>query len=79
MRKVSLIVSDAAAKARLRARFGCERAQNTVEYAFIVALIALGIIAGMQAAASEVNNVFLQITTTISTTLAQGSSGNGSN
>jgi Flp pilus assembly pilin Flp len=79
MRKISLIVLDAAVKAGLRVRFACERAQNTVEYAFIVALIALGIIAGMQAAASEINNVFVQIATTISTAMAQGSSGNGSN
>ena len=42
-----------------------EEGQDLVEYALVVALIALGAVAGMKALAGGVNSAFLTISTTL--------------
>lgn len=42
-----------------------EEGQDLVEYALLVALIALAVIAGVQGVASAVNKVFSNISTTL--------------
>jgi pilus assembly protein Flp/PilA len=42
-----------------------EEGQDLVEYALVVALIALGAVAGMRALAGGVNSAFLTISTTL--------------
>ncbi len=46
-----------------------EEGQDLVEYALVVALIALGAVAGMGALASGVNNAFVTISTTLASSL----------
>ncbi len=44
-----------------------EEGQDLVEYALVVAIIALGAIAGMGKLAAEINSAFDQVSTTLST------------
>ncbi len=46
-----------------------EDGQDLVEYALVVALIALGAVAGMGALASGINNAFVTISTTLASSL----------
>jgi pilus assembly protein Flp/PilA len=46
-----------------------EEGQDLVEYALVVALIALGAVAGMGALAKGINNAFNTISATLSTSL----------
>lgn len=46
-----------------------EEGQDLVEYALVVALIALGAVAGMSALAKEINLAFETVSTTLSTSL----------
>jgi pilus assembly protein Flp/PilA len=54
---------------RLRSLFLQEKGQDLVEYALVVAMIALGATAGMQAAAGGVNGVFIAIGATFSSAI----------
>lgn len=47
-----------------------EEGQDLVEYALVVALIALGATAGMSALASEINVAFNSISSTLNSALA---------
>ena len=47
-----------------------EEGQDLVEYALVVALIALGATAGMSALASEINSAFDLISTTLASAIA---------
>ncbi len=46
-----------------------EEGQDLVEYALVVALIAFGAVAGMNALAGGINNAFNTISTTLSSTI----------
>ena len=46
-----------------------EEGQDLVEYALVVALIALGAIAGMTALAAEINSAFDKVSSTLATAL----------
>ncbi len=46
-----------------------EDGQDLVEYALVVAFIALGAVAGMGALASGINNAFVTISTTLADSL----------
>lgn len=46
-----------------------EEGQDLVEYALVVALIAFGAVAGMNALAGGINNAFNTISTTLSTNI----------
>ncbi|MFY9856010.1 MAG: Flp family type IVb pilin [Terracidiphilus sp.] len=46
-----------------------EEGQDLVEYALVVALIALGAVAGMGVLAKGINNAFTTISTTLATSL----------
>jgi len=46
-----------------------EEGQDLVEYALVVAIIALGAIAGMGKLAGEINSAFDQVSTTLATAL----------
>jgi len=46
-----------------------EEGQDLVEYALVVALIALGAVAGMSALSSEINSAFNTISTTLGAAL----------
>jgi pilus assembly protein Flp/PilA len=46
-----------------------EDGQDLIEYALVVALIAFGAIAGMQGLASQINNAFGQIGTTLTNSI----------
>jgi pilus assembly protein Flp/PilA len=46
-----------------------DEGQDLVEYALVVALIALGAVAGMSALAKGINNAFTTISTTLSNSL----------
>ncbi len=46
-----------------------EEGQDLVEYALVVALIALGAVAGMGALAKGINNAFVTISTTLASSL----------
>jgi pilus assembly protein Flp/PilA len=48
---------------------GREDGQDLVEYSLVVALIALGAVAGMSALASGINNAFNTISTTLASSL----------
>lgn len=54
---------------RLMSLVSDERGQDLVEYALIVALIALAATAGMNTLASAINNTFSSLGTTISNAL----------
>jgi len=47
-----------------------EEGQDMVEYALVVALIALGATATMQAFASEINTVFTNLTSQLNTNIS---------
>lgn len=46
-----------------------EEGQDLVEYALVVALIAFGAVAGMNALAKGINNAFNTISTTLATSI----------
>ena len=46
------------------------RGQDLIEYALVVALIAFAAIGGMNSLATAINNAFLQIGSTLTSTLA---------
>ena len=52
---------------RFRDRIGQEQGQDLLEYCFVVAIIALAVAAGMQSVATDVNQVFMNIGSLIST------------
>jgi len=49
---------------------GREEGQDLIEYALVVALIAFAAIGGMGSLATAINNAFIQIGTTLTSTLA---------
>lgn len=52
---------------RFRDRIAQEQGQDLLEYCFVVAIIALAAAAGMQSVATDVNQVFTNIGSLIST------------
>jgi pilus assembly protein Flp/PilA len=46
-----------------------EEAQDLIEYALVVALVAFGATAAMGTLASKITNAYTQITTTLTTTI----------
>jgi pilus assembly protein Flp/PilA len=54
---------------KIQDRLTQEDGQDLIEYALLVALIALGAIAGMTGLAGKINNGFNTIGTTLSTSL----------
>jgi pilus assembly protein Flp/PilA len=52
---------------RLQTMLSSEEGQDLIEYALVVALIALGATAGMRTLATAINNAFQNIATTLST------------
>ncbi len=54
---------------RMRELLSDEDGQDLIEYALIVALIALGATAGMQTLAADINNAFVTIGGTLTTIL----------
>jgi Flp pilus assembly pilin Flp len=52
---------------RLRDRIAQEQGQDLLEYCFVVAIIALAVAAGMQSVATDVNQIFVNIGSVIST------------
>lgn len=48
-----------------------EQGQDLVEYALVVALIALGATAGMKSLADDINSVFVQLGTNLGTASTQ--------
>jgi pilus assembly protein Flp/PilA len=53
--------------ARFQPLIGSEDGQDLIEYALVVALIALGAVAGLSTVASDINNAFTNIGNTLST------------
>lgn len=47
----------------------CEEGQDLVEYSLVVALIAFGAVAGMSSLAGGLNTVFLNVSTTLSSSI----------
>ena len=52
---------------RLQDRIAQEQGQDLLEYCFVVAIIALAVAAGMQSVATDVNQIFTNIGSLIST------------
>ena len=52
---------------RFRDRIAQEQGQDLLEYCFVVAIIALAVAAGMQSVATDVNQIFTNIGSLIST------------
>jgi len=50
---------------KLQTMFWNEQGQDLIEYALVVALIALGATAGMKQLATAINNAFLSVSTTL--------------
>jgi pilus assembly protein Flp/PilA len=46
-----------------------EEGQDLVEYALVIALIALAAVAGMQTLAGDINNAFTDVGTTLNTNI----------
>lgn len=55
--------------AKLRALKNGDEGQDLVEYALVVAMLAFGATAGMTGLASALNNVFTQVSTTLSNSI----------
>ena len=55
--------------ARLLILLSKDDGQDLIEYALVVALVALGAIAGMQTLAGDINNAFNSIGSTLSTSV----------
>lgn len=54
-------ISLFAVRMALRELLVCDEGQDLVEYALVVALIALGATAGMNALATDINNAFSSV------------------
>ena len=61
---------------RLQTMLASEEGQDLIEYALVVALIALGATAGMKSLATAINNAFLSISTTLTGCTTGGTCGN---
>jgi pilus assembly protein Flp/PilA len=55
--------------ARLLILLSKDDGQDLIEYALVVALVALGAVAGMQTVAGDINNAFNTIGSTLSTSV----------
>jgi pilus assembly protein Flp/PilA len=60
---------------RIQTTFWTEEGQDLIEYALVVALIALGATAGMNTLATAINQAFKNIAGTLSTCTSGGASG----
>jgi len=65
----SMITKTALFLFKLNLLIGSEEAQDLVEYALVVALVAFGAVASMHTLATKVSSTFTQVGTSLSTTI----------